>query len=95
MDGRENKEKRSDNRAVNLFALRAAVSAYLCYLGFDLLRAYLVGASTLSGAVAWGCGLGFMGGGLAFALYSWRRYRRETSKRADETGETGKTPDEE
>ena len=95
MDGKENRESGKPNRSVNLFALRAAVSAYLCYLGFDLLRAYLVGASTLSGAVAWGCGLGFMGGGLAFALYSWRHYRREEAKRSEETGETGKTPDEE
>ena len=95
MDGQENREQKASNRAVNLFALRAAVSAYLCYLGFDLLRAYLVGASTLSGAVAWGCGVGFMGGGLAFALYSWRRYRREEAERREKAGETGKTPDEE
>ena len=100
MDEKEKTGKKDpDNRAFNFFALRAAVAAYLCYLGFDLVRGHLTGASTLSAAVSWGCGLGFVAVGLGFAFYSWRRYRRETAPGDGETapgdGETGKTPDEE
>ena len=77
------------SRTVNLFALRLAVAAYLVYLGF------LVGASTLSPAAAWGCGVGFMAAGLAFGLYSLLRYRREAAAEKNKTEETGKTPEEE
>ena len=84
-----------DNRSVNLFALRLAAAAYLGYLGFDLLRAYLVGASTLSPAAAWGCGVGFMAAALGIGVYSVLRYRRERDAKKRETEETGKTPDEE
>ena len=78
------------NRVSNFFALRLAVAAYLVYLGFDLLRDFLAGASTLSAAAAWGFGLGFMAAGLGFGVYSFLRYRRETAKEKAE--ETGKTP---
>ena len=83
------------SRSVNLFALRAAVAAYLCYLGFDLFRSYLVGASTLSPTLAWLCGPGFMAAGLGFGIYSFLRYRREKAAEEKREGETGKTPDEE
>ena len=91
----EKKEKSAEkNRAVNFFALRLAVAAYLAYQGFDLLRAYLVGASTLSAAAAWGCGVGFMAAGLAFGVYSLLRYRRETGEEKNRAEEE-KKPDEE
>ncbi len=83
------------NRAVNLFALRLAVAAYLAYLGFDLLRAYLVGGSSLTPVAAWGCGVGFMAAGLGFGVYSFLRYRRETAEEKNKTEETGKAPEEE
>ena len=86
------KESAPKNRSVNFFALRLAVAGYLAYLGFDLLRAFLVGASTLSPTVAWSCGVGFMAAGLGFGVYSFLRWRRETA--AERTAEgTGKTPD--
>ena len=96
MDG-NNREKSAagKNRTVNLFALRLAVAAYLVYLGFDLLRTFLVGASTLSPAAAWGCGVGFMAAGLGFGTYSLLRYRREAAAEKNKTEETGKTPEEE
>jgi|GEM_PF-2635964 len=96
MDG-NNREKSAagKNRTVNLFALRLAVAAYLVYLGFDLLRTFLVGASTLSPAAAWGCGVGFMAAGLCFGIYSLLRYRREAAAEKNKTEETGKTPEEE
>ena len=96
MDG-NNREKSAagKNRTVNLFALRLAVAAYLVYLGFDLLRTFLVGASTLSPAAAWCCGVGFMAAGLGFGIYSLLRYRREAAAEKNKTEETGKTPEEE
>ncbi len=95
MDENRNKsETAKDNRAVNLFALRLAVAAYLCYLGVDMLRTFLVGASTLAPAVAWGCGLGFPAAGLGFALYSYLRWRRETAARKGQAAAEDKAPDE-
>ncbi|MBQ7473139.1 MAG: hypothetical protein IJS79_02165 [Oscillospiraceae bacterium] len=93
----KNKEKAAagSSRTVNLFALRLAVAAYLVYLGFDLLRSFLVGASTLSPAAAWGSGVGFMAAGLGFGVYSLLRYRREAAAARNKTEGTGKTPEEE
>ena len=70
--------------------VRLAVSAYLAWLGFDLLRGFLAGTSTLSSAAAWCCGIGFPAVGLGFALYSVLLYRRET-KRGESTEETGES----
>ena len=91
MDGKNIKKSADSRRAGNFFAVRLAVAAYLVYLGFDLLRDFLAGASTLSAAAAWGFGLGFMAAGLGFGVYSFLRYRRETAKEKAE--ETGKTPE--
>ena len=85
-----NRQSADGRRAVNLFALRIAVAAYLVYLGFDIFRNYLIGASTLSPVQAWVFGPGFMVAGLAFAFYSWRRFRRERAA-ADERGKALET----
>jgi hypothetical protein len=91
MDGNgKNTQSAESRRAVNFFALRLAVAGYLVYLGFDLLRGYLAGGSTLSPLLAWICGPGFMAAGLVFALYSWRRYKRERTA-APERGEAPET----
>ena len=87
----ENKKENSaagKNRTVNLFALRLAVAAYLIYLGFDLLRAFLIGASTLPTVAAWGFGVGFMAAGLGFGVYSFLHYRRETAAKEEDTEKT-------
>ena len=81
------------SRAVNFFTLRLAVAAYLIYLGFDLFRDYLAGASTLSPTAAWLCGPGFMAAGLAFGVYSYLRYRRETAAEKEKEQEN-EAPDE-
>jgi hypothetical protein len=81
------------NRASNFFALRLAAAAYLAYLGFDLLRDFLAGASTIPAAGAWGFGLGFLAAGLGFGIYSFLCYRRETAKEKEKAEETGKMPD--
>ena len=91
MDEKEKRPSTSGkNRAVNFFTLRLLVAGYLAWLGFDLLRGFLTGASALSPAAAWGCGVGFMAAGLGFAVYSIRRYRRETA-----AADAEKTPGEE
>ena len=94
----ENKKERSaagKNRTVNLFALRLAVAAYLVYLGFDLLRGFLAGASTLPAASAWGFGLGFMAAGLGFAVYSFLSWRRGAAAEKEKKEQSGGTPGEE
>ncbi len=75
----KNKRSGASGRTVNFFALRIAVAAYLVYLGFDLFRSWLVGASTLSPTMAWLCGPGFMAAGVVFGIYSFLRYRRESA----------------
>ena len=78
MDGNGKRDRGGeDRRAVNFLTLRLAVAAYLGYLGFDVLRGHLSGASTISPLLSWLCGLGFMAAALAFGVFSWRRYRRE------------------
>ena len=91
---KKEKDAASKNRTGNFFALRLAVSAYLVYLGFDILRDFLSGASTLPTFSAWGFGVGFMVAGVGFAAYSFLRYRREKEAEDAKGEETGKTPDE-
>ena len=94
MDDNRQKQTAEGRRAVNLFALRAAVAAYLVYLGFDLFRAYLAGASTLSPTMAWLCGPGFMAAGLGFGVYSYLRYRREKAAAPEGQSDAADEPEE-
>ena len=87
----KNTQSAESRRAVNYFALRLAVAGYLVYLGFDILRGHLSGASALSPLLSWLCGVGFTAAALAFAFYSWRRYRRECASAADKSGEAPET----
>ena len=64
-------------KATNTATLRAVVAGYLLYLGGSLLWDLLKGTSTLSPALAWTAGLGFIAAALAFGLYTWRTWRRE------------------
>ena len=78
-----NEEKKTNKAASfgtpgGMAMLRAAVAAYLIYLGFSLIRDMLSGASTMSPTMAWLCGMFFMLVGVVFALYAWRRFRSET-----------------
>ena len=87
MDGKgKNRPPADGRRAGTTFALRIAVSGYLIYLGFTLLRTCLGDASAPSPIVLWICGPLFMAAGLFFILYSWRRYRSERDA-AEESGE--------
>ena len=93
MDGKNRETSAASvNRSANFFVLRLAVAAYLVWLGFDLLRTFLRGASTLSPMAAWSSGILFLAAGLGFGAYSVLRYRREMAGAKGGTEETGKTP---
>ncbi len=75
----------------NIAILRAVVAAYLAYLGFDLLRDWFRGASTLSPALAWTAGLGFIAAALAFGFYTWKRWKQESEAARLPAGSAGET----
>lgn len=86
---KEQKGTDSGNRAVNMAALRAAVSLYLIYLGVSLLLPAVRGESTLPPALAWLAGAAFLIGGAAFLAYSWRQYRKARSTGESEGEQSG------
>ena len=79
------------SKAITMAILRAAVSGYLIYLGFSMIKDHLEGNSTLAPWLTWVCGVFFILGGAAFIWYSWKQYRaatKETPERpADDTVE--------
>ena len=77
-------------RATNTAVLRAIVAAYLAYLGFDLLRDWIRGTSTLSPALAWTVGLGFIAAAIAFGFYTWKLWKRELEAAVLPDGYAGK-----
>lgn len=79
-------------KAVNMAALRAAVAAYLMYLGGSLIWDRLRGNSSLPPALAWLAGLGFLLCGAAFGWYTWRRWRSERDAAAESGGSAGEEP---
>ncbi len=89
MKERRQKGTDSGNRAVNMAALRAAVSLYLIYLGASLLLPALRGESTLPYALSWLAGAAFLLGGAAFLAYSWRQYRKARSAGESEEKNSG------
>ena len=60
--------------AANIAVLRAAVAAYLIYLGYTLIRDAITGVSTMAPALAWAAGLLFIAAAAVFGLYTWRRW---------------------
>jgi TRAP-type C4-dicarboxylate transport system permease small subunit len=79
-------------KSVNMAALRAAVAAYLIYLGWSLIWDRLNGKDSLTPVLAWLAGLAFLLGGAAYGWYTWRRWRRERSAAADSGGSAGEEP---
>ena len=79
--------------AVNIAALRAAVAAYLAYLGFTLIRDVLTGASALTPVLAWAAGLLFIAGAAVFALYIRRRWRADMKGAELPASERDKDPE--
>jgi len=64
-----------DPRAGTAAVLRFLVAGYLVYLGADLIRDRLLGASSLAAGTAWLCGALFIIAGLLFGVFTWRRWR--------------------
>lgn len=83
-------KKQGDLDRLRGFAVvRAAVAGYLVYLGGSLIWDLRKGSSTLPPAAAWGLGLVFIAAGLAFALYTWRRWKKDSAD-AEEPEEDAK-----
>ena len=57
--------------------LRACVSLYLIYLGYQLIKNANTGQSTMSPALAVAAGVGLIAAALGFGVYILRRYRGE------------------
>ena len=87
MDSKGTDSGRSRAKALNFAALRGVVAAYLVYLGVTLILDMLKGNSALSPAAVWALGLLFVLGGAGFGLYTWKRWKRDSSAAA-------KTPEE-
>lgn len=64
-------------RAGTAATFRAAVAAYIFYLGWTVLRGTLTGSSSVPAWAAWLAGLVFMGGAIGFGVYTWRRYQAD------------------
>ena len=75
------------SKAITMAILRAAVSGYLIYLGFTMIKDYVEGNSTLAPWLAWTCGMFFILGGAAFIWYSWKQYRAETKETPKESAD--------
>ena len=78
----DNANNRSSAGAMGI--LRAVIAGYLIYLGYMLIRDHLNGKSTLSPWLSWGFGAFFILAGAGFAWFTWKRYRCETEKDAEE-----------
>ena len=67
--------RNTDPRAGTAALLRILVAGYLVYLGADLIRDRLLGASTLAAGTARVCGVLFIAAGVLFGVFTWRRWR--------------------
>ncbi len=65
------------SRATGSGVLRAAVAGYLIYLGYNIISDMLSGVSGMQPALAWLIGILFIACAIAFAVYSYIRYRKE------------------
>ena len=76
MDERKPEEDAArKTRAGNRAALRLAVSAYLLYLGYSILRDTVTGTSAMYPALGWIAGVVFIVAGALFGRYSWKRWK--------------------
>ena len=79
MKEEKNKKDNYDPARSGSFAvLRAAISAYLIWLGYGIVRDALTGPQGQVPLWVLLFGILFIAVGAAFAVYAWRRYRRET-----------------
>ncbi len=83
---RKDKEK-GTNRSGNMAALRAVVAAYLVYLGGSLVWDRLTGKSDMALWAVWGCGILFIAAGIAFGVFTWRRWQADKKMAEEENRE--------
>ena len=74
-------------RAMTMATLRAVVAGYLIYLGGSLIYGHLKGESEMIPWMAWFFGIFFILAGIAFGIYTWKRYKQETAEKPEETQE--------
>ena len=74
-------------RAMTIATLRAVVAGYLIYLGGSLIYGRLKGESDMIPWMAWFFGIFFILAGVAFGIYTWKRYKQETTEKPEEVQE--------
>ncbi len=76
MDDRKKQTEAVRTRESSFTVVRAVVAGYLVYLGFSLLRGTTDGGTAMPLRLKWFFSLLFIAGGVLFAVYTWRRWRR-------------------
>ena len=95
MKEEKNKKDHYDPARSGSFAvLRAAIAAYLIWLGYGIVRDALTGAQGQVPLWVLLFGILFIIIGAAFAVYAWRRYRRETAYTGSDEQTENKEPSE-
>ena len=79
-------------RAMAMAALRAFICVYLIYLGGKLIYDHVKGESEMAPWMVWFFGILFILAGLAFGIYTWKRYQKDKQEPPEEPSE--ETPQE-
>ena len=80
MDQKEKPALRANPRGQAL--LRGVIAGYLVYLGGSLIYDLIRGVSTLPPGLVWTVGPLFVICGLAYGLFTWRRWKAEEGESA-------------
>ena len=64
-------------RAGTAATFRVAVSAYILYLAWNILRGVRDGSSTIPTWIGWLAAIVFTAAAVAFIVYAWRTWRRD------------------
>ena len=76
-------------RASTAATARVAVSLYIIWLGYKIIRGALDGSNPMPPILAWTAGIFFIAAAIAFCYYTWRRWRADVeAARLPETEES-------
>lgn len=64
-------------RAGTAATLRAVVSAYIIYIGWNILKGVRDGSSPIPAWAGWLIAFAFIAAALAFAFFTWKTWRRD------------------
>ena len=67
-----------------MLVIRLFVCGYLIYLGGSLIYDQMRGASSIQPWISWVFGVLFVAGGLVIGLFTWKKYRANTSEGPEE-----------